>query len=98
MNSTLNKTAKVTDRPTKLGKNKAVEMLNNINGRIFSCTFTKKDGTEGKVTGQKVKTSKPTTAMGYLKVYDMVKHGTRTVNLQTLKTLKINGKTYTVNK
>lgn len=98
-------TAKVTpavkplaNKPIKIGKNKAVELLNNVNGRIFSCTFTKKDNTVGRVTGQKVKSSKPTTSMGYMKVYDMVKHGTRTINLQTLITLKVGGKVYQVSK
>ena len=72
--------------------------------RIFSVTFTKKDGTPRKLTGRtgvhKYVTGQgmawdPATR-GMLVVFDMLAKGYRIVTIATVTQLRLNGATYTV--
>ena len=85
------KTAQITD------------LINSTNGKIFSATFIKKDGTERKMTCRLSvkkhlkggKLSFNPTDKNLIPVYEM-KNGYRFINLNTIKSLTINNKTYTL--
>ena len=70
------------------------------NGRIFSATFIKKDGTERRINARRgvskgVKgqgMSFDSASKGLLVVFDMQKLAYRMINLFTLKQININGK------
>jgi len=70
------------------------------NGRIFSATFIKKDGTERRINARRgvskgVKgqgMSFDPASKGLLVVFDMQKLAYRMINLFTLKQININGK------
>jgi len=88
-----------------INRDKAKELINNSKGRIFSATFTKKDFTKRLINARikvnykpKTNRSKPYDPSKYnlLCVYDMLKQGHRMINLQTLNTLSINKKKYTI--
>lgn len=81
-----------------IGKTKALDLITNSKGKIFSVVFTKKDGSDRKMTCR----YKGLSPLGYVIVTDMsvAKKGevdTREVNIQTLKQLKINNTLYKVN-
>ena len=74
-----------------------------VGNKIFSATFTKKDGTERKMLC-KLGVKKhlkggikkyDTESLNYLTVYSLDSRGYRTINLNTLKSIKC-GKTWTV--
>ncbi len=87
----------------KVSRYKAVELLHQTHGKIFSCEFIKKDGSvrrmvarlgvaknlKGGKNGASVKNSLVT-------VYDMVANAYRMVNLETLRALKVGGVAYVV--
>ena len=86
-------------------KDKAKDLINKSNGRIFSATFTKKDFTKRLINARIKVNYKPKTdrkapyepeLKGLICVYDMLKKGHRMINLQTLDTLSINKKKYIV--
>ena len=92
-----------------INKERAKELINNSNGRIFSATFTKKDFTRRLINARlgvkyqrKTERKEPYNPFkkgllcDYLKVYDMNKKGYRTINLKTLITLSINKNTYAI--
>ena len=75
-----------------------------VGHKIFSATFTKKDGTTRKMLcklGVKkhlkggVKTY-DTESLNYLTVYSLDSRGYRTLNLNTLKEIKANGEVYSL--
>ena len=74
-------------------------LIEETNGSIFSALFTKKDGTDRlmncrlKVT-KFLKGGKSTTAHkpNLIAVYDLQASGYRTINLETLKSIKWKGK------
>lgn len=81
---------------------KEEQLINNTsNGKIFSATFIKKDGTlrtincrRGVSKGVKgVGMSFDPLSRGLLTVFDMQKKGFRMINLDTLIEAKVNGKT-----
>ena len=87
----------------RIGKIKASELINDSKGRIFTATFVKENGDErvmncrkGVQKGVKGTGTKGTTP-GMITVYDMQEKGFRTLNLQTVKALKINKESYKVN-
>jgi hypothetical protein len=96
--SMLKTTAKTAVKPVRISRTKAIQLLDGVKGRIVSLTCVRKDNKTTTITGQIRRGNKPMTAMGYLQVYDMVKHGMRNVNLQTLQSLKVNKQVYQVNK
>ena len=88
-----------------IDKDKAKELINNSNGRIFSATFTKKDFTKRLINARIKVNYKPKTKRkapydpnkkGLLCVYDMTKKGFRMINIQTLDTLSINKNKYII--
>jgi hypothetical protein len=80
------------------------KIMENGGGKIFSVVCNTKNTEGRKLTGRlqapsKVKgTGKATNvaALGMLRIYDMVEHGWKTINLQTMSALKIGGKSYRV--
>ena len=84
---------------------KAKELINKSNGRIFAATYIKKDLTERLIVARLGKHYKPKTdrAAPYkpskynlLPVYDMKKQSFRMLNFDTLLTLSINKSKYKV--
>lgn len=75
-----------------------------IGNQFFTCTFTKKDGSERVLNGRLGVTkhlkggekSYNDDDFNYLTVYDVQSKGYRTVNLDTIKSIKINGKEITL--
>ena len=87
----------------KLSKFKAIEVIEASKGKIFSCTFIKKDGTKRKMIARlgvhkNLKGGKngENSQNSLITVYDMVKGAYRMVNLQTLLTLKSGGHSYQI--
>ncbi len=89
-----------------INKDKAKELINNSNGRIFSSLFIKKDGSHRlmnarlKVTKHLKENAKkrPYEPSKYnlLTVFDMQKKSYRMINIETLQTLIINKKMYNI--
>lgn len=82
-------------RKTRISKTKALEAMAASGGRFFGATFTTKDGKERTINCKFV-TSTP---LGYIKVAEqnVEEPGRiRSINLQTLKSLRIGGKLCTV--
>jgi len=80
-------------------KDKAKELINNSNGKIFAATFTKKDLTRRLINARLgVKYERKTdrkrpydpSKKDLIAVYDMIKKQHRTINLRTLDSLSIN--------
>ncbi len=74
-----------------ISRTKAVELINNSQGRRFTVTFTKKDGTTRTINGSR----KNQTNLGNITIYSVKDKGYRSVNPNTITMLKINK---TVNK
>ena len=89
-----------------INKDKAKELINNSNGRIFSSLFIKKVGSHRlmnarlKVTKHLKENAKkrPYEPSKYnlLTVFDMQKKSYRMINIETLQTLIINKKMYNI--
>ena len=87
----------------ELSRFKALETITATKGKVFSCTFVKKDGATRKMiarlgvhkqlkggqNGQRKHNS-------LITVYDMVIGAYRMVNLETLTNLKVSGNSYQV--
>jgi hypothetical protein len=82
-----------------IDKEKAKELINKSNGRIFAATYIKKDLTERLIVARLGKHYKPKTnrkqpykpsKYNLLPVYDMKKQSFRMLNFDTLLTLSIN--------
>ena len=78
------------------------ELLESSKGKFFTVTFTKKDGSTRVLNGRLGVTKhlkggkKTVTQENYLTVFDTQKKAYRTVNVETVKSIKINGETYKV--
>jgi len=87
-------------KDNRISRSKALNFIKNNKGKIFSCIFVKKDGSERKITGTYIKSNDEN--LGLIKVKEFSKTKThpddciRYVNVQTLKRLKINGENYRV--
>jgi hypothetical protein len=88
-----------------IDKDKAKELINQSNGRIFSAVFIKKDNTHRLINARikvnyKAKTdrSRPYEPSKYnlLCVYDMQKKQHRMININTLQTLILNKRMYNI--
>lgn len=85
-------------------KTKAVKLMEETNGKIFSAIFIKKDGTErhmncrvGVTKGVKgIGRKFEPKDKGLFGVYDMASKGFRMINLETLKSLQIEKETYII--
>ncbi|NQY24915.1 MAG: DUF2693 domain-containing protein [Campylobacteraceae bacterium] len=87
----------------ELSRFKTDEVIRDTNGKIFSCSFIKKDGSlrtmiarlgvqknlKGGKSGASYKNSLVT-------VYDMLNKGYRMINLETIISLKTNGTNYQI--
>jgi hypothetical protein len=89
-----------------INTDKAKELIRETNGRIFSSTFIKKDGTH-RLMNARLKVSKglkedakpqPYEPSKYnlIRVYDMTKKAYRMINFNTLLTLTINKNNYKI--
>jgi len=89
---------------TRISKYQAYNKIVNSNGRIFSVSFTKKDETLREMTCRLgVKKGVKGIGMSYkpslknlINVFDIQKDEHRNINLETLKTLKIDGRSYKI--
>ena len=87
-----------------VGTDTAKKLIFDTKGKFFTVIFIKKDGTERTMNarlnvrkylkGGELKYNP--SEMGYIPVYDMQAKGYRMVNTNTIKTLKIGKKTYTI--
>ncbi|MFW2352598.1 SH3 beta-barrel fold-containing protein [Aliarcobacter butzleri] len=87
----------------QLSKYKADEVIKATKGKIFSCSFIKKDGTvrnmvarigvHKNLAGGKNGASERNSLVT---VFDMLNGGYRMINLETLITLKVSGNSYQV--
>ena len=87
----------------QLSRYKALKVIHDTHGQIFSAQFIKKDGSTRKMVarigvhknlqgGQNGVSAKN----NLVTVYDMAKGGYRMINLKTLLTLKASGSEYTI--
>jgi hypothetical protein len=83
-------------------KTEVKQLRELVGNKIFSVVFIKKDGSEREMVcrlgvkkhlagGEK---KYDTDALNYLTVYDMQAEGYRTINVNTLKRIKLDGVTY----
>ncbi len=86
-----------------LSKYKAFEVIQETKGKIFSCTFIKKDGSRREMTARlgvrkNLKGGKNGAGNhnSLITVYDMVVGAYRMINLETLTSLNANGSSYQV--
>tara|TARA_R110000851_G_scaffold149487_1_gene290029 strand:- start:531 stop:812 length:282 start_codon:yes stop_codon:yes gene_type:complete len=89
-----------------INRNKAKELIHITNGKIFSSTFVKKDGTHRLLTGRLKVTkglkenAKPRpydpSKYNLVCVYDMKAEGYRMLNINTLTNLSINANKYII--
>lgn len=87
----------------ELSRFKANEIIRATKGKIFSCSFIKKDGTVrnmvarlGVVKNLKGGKNGASDKNSLITVYDMLNGGYRMINLETLQTLKASGVKYQV--
>ena len=87
----------------QLSRYKALKVIHDTQGRIFSATFVKKDGSVRQMVARigvsknlKGGTNGSSAKNNLVTVYDMAKGGYRMINLKTLLTLKACGETYEV--
>ena len=89
-----------------INKEQAKQLIHITNGKIFSSTFIKKDGSHRLLTGRLKVTkglkenAKPRpydpSKYNLVCVYDMMAEGYRMINLNTLLTLNINANKYII--
>lgn len=92
------KQPKVTIKPIikRIGRKKALEIIQNTNGKFFSVRFEKKNGEDRLMGVQYVKGTKPD-PLGYVLLRDLKEGKSKSVNLQTLSEIKTNNILYKVN-
>ena len=88
----------------KIKQSQVLDLIKNTNGKIFSATFTKKDGSEREMNcrtgvskhlkGGQLKFDAK--AKGLFSVYDLQVKNYRFINTKTVSKLKIDGTTYEV--
>lgn len=81
---------------SNVSKTKALEIIKGTNNHFFGVTFTNKD-LETKKLVCRVPGDIDTDHLGYLKVLDAKEGGIKTVNMQTLSEVRVNGNIYRVN-
>lgn len=79
----------------KIGRHKALEIIQNTNGKFFSVRFEKKNGDNRLMGVQYIKGTKPD-PLGYVLLKDLKAKKTKSVNLQTLSEIKTNNILYKV--
>lgn len=95
-----------SNAPKRIGKTEAAELILGTKGKIFSVTVDTVK-TKGRIlTGRldstkkvKKRNSKGTpnvSSLGMVRIYDMVEHAWKTINLQTVKAVRTGGINYVV--
>ncbi len=90
------------EKITKISKNKAVELINNTNGKIFTVSFLNKAQQVRTINGRLKKTTSTkggrnnATELGYITMWSMQDKGYRNVNKQTLTGLKTAGQSFNI--
>jgi hypothetical protein len=88
----------------KINKDTAKQYIYKTNGKIFSAVFIKKNGERRTIVGRRG-VSKYVTGKGLgfnpgarnlIGIFDMHKKAYRFINIETLKEIKVNGKSYKV--
>jgi len=79
----------------RIGRNKALQIIQETNGKFFSVKFEKKNGDERLMGVQYVKGTKPD-PLGYVRLKELKTQITKSVNLQTLSEIKANNTLYKV--
>jgi hypothetical protein len=93
------KAAKPTKRQVttkRIGKNDAMRIMMDTNGKFFGVTFIKKDGSIRNMTCRIDKTHNGPDTLGYLRVIDATEQVSKKLNLQTLSEVRTNRTIYTV--
>jgi phage/plasmid primase-like uncharacterized protein len=86
---------------TRISRSKALDMIQNSNGKFFTVTFIKKDGTRRVMNGQHT-SDMGVSKLGYINVKDMTavrrkeSATIKSVNLQTIETIRLGKTTYKV--
>lgn len=87
----------------QLSRYKALKVIHDTHGRIFSAEFVKKDGSQRKMIARigvtknlKGVNNGASAKNNLVTVWDMAKGGYRMINLKTLLTLKASGEFYEV--
>lgn len=80
----------------RIGKNDAMRIMMDTNGKFFGVTFTKKDGSVRKMTCRIDKAFNGPDTLGYLRVIDADEQVSKKLNLQTLSEVRTNRTVYTV--
>jgi len=88
----------------QINQSQVLDIIRQGNGRIFSTTFMKKDDSLRTMTARlgvkknlKGGNNPIAHIVKYLSVFDMHARGYRTINLDTMFTLKVNSITYDIN-
>lgn len=91
------------NKTNKINKNKAVELIHSTNGKLFTVTFLKKNGTERTINGRlgvskgvKGTGKNNGIALGYISMYDVQEKGFKMVNSRTITELRTNKTIYNV--
>ena len=86
---------------TRISRSKALDLIKNSNGKFFTVTFIKKDGTRRVMNGQHT-SDMGTSSLGYINVKDITavrrkeSATIKSVNLQTIETIRLGKTTYKV--
>lgn len=87
----------------QLSRFKTAEVIKKTKGKIFSCSFIKKDGTIRNMVARlgvhkslKGGKSSASNKNSLVTVFDMLNGGYRMINLETIITLKVRGTHYQV--
>ena len=84
-----------------ISKHNALDLMKNSKGHFFTVVFRKKDGTLRKINSQYLK-EQDQSELGYVKVRELSKlkksgeTSIRSINLQTIESLVIEGRTFTI--
>lgn len=86
---------------TRISKSKALDLIQNSNGKFFTVTFIKKDGTRRVMNGQHT-SDMGVSSLGYINVKDITavrrkeSATIKSVNLQTIESIRLGKTTYKV--
>ena len=87
----------------QVSKFKTLAIIEATRGKVFSCSFVKKDGSIRKMVARlgvhkNLKGGRSAAGIhnNYITVYDMVKGAYRMINLETIITLRANRQSYEV--
>jgi phage/plasmid primase-like uncharacterized protein len=89
------KKVKVPTTTARISRNGALDLIKNSNGKFFTVTFIKKDGSRRVMNGQHT-SDMSASALGYINVKDITavrrKEAStiKSVNLQTIESIKLN--------